>query len=774
LKIAKYITEILAGKVTAIISMEDKKMVYFLLACILFMPWSSYAQAVDSSLSCEAPAQIQQEISQANRNSVESLLQQYPNEFWVQRAYIDWMAEGSLPIPQGLGIPPGKVDVSVIERFRKNYESQSANPQAAYLYAYALIHTNTAKSVQSLEEITQKTPDFPLPWMTLGILYGYPDFRNPIKQRTYAESFLARCPGTLESRVASLALQLEKSDILMAYIKTLRERITGKAEDKYFPLYNYLWQLESKYALPAEQRELNKRIKDDLEFLGGFDGTTNRTLASTLMQGYQRIGDQAAIDALKAKEPGLAYLADMSAFTSARTEWSKANPSPPPDADLALRTAYLKKQIQFLDSWQSRMPENLLVLEPRFNALASLPDTSNDDLIHEGDRILPLLRRAGSNNLIAMKVLQTWAERNILLERIPSLVYEFKALKSRSSFSSGSAQQSDLSGGNYQALMVKDQGWKTDAMAWSILVRIYTGQGQIEQAKGVLDEWEKALEERRKEAEAIQVKQLSKVVITPTTASVPQTRDISEIIEASIVSGIKGDDAKFYEASAQLAAAEGRSLDALTFYQSSLRLMYGGNSMPPDFNEIEAGKTANGIWNTLGGSKAGWGAWLESIRTMPTPKPRSIARWTSASKEIPDFLLLDQQGKPWTLASFKGKATLINVWATWCGPCRLELPHLQKLYEQVKDRGDIQIVTLNIDEDQSLVEPFLKANNLSFPSLFAQSFVDKFAGKIGIPTTWISDQAGTIRMETLGFNGASPQWFEQTLKNIESVRSSAK
>jgi thiol-disulfide isomerase/thioredoxin len=132
--------------------------------------------------------------------------------------------------------------------------------------------------------------------------------------------------------------------------------------------------------------------------------------------------------------------------------------------------------------------------------------------------------------------------------------------------------------------------------------------------------------------------------------------------------------------------------------------------------------------------------------------------------------LYDPTGKLWTLASLKGKTTLINVWATWCGPCREELPHLQTLYEQIKSRGDIQVITLNVDENQTLVDPYLKENKYTFPSLFARSFVERFAGQIPIPTTWTSDMMGTIRLEAVGFGGDGSQWVTQTLKQMESIR----
>jgi thiol-disulfide isomerase/thioredoxin len=209
-------------------------------------------------------------------------------------------------------------------------------------------------------------------------------------------------------------------------------------------------------------------------------------------------------------------------------------------------------------------------------------------------------------------------------------------------------------------------------------------------------------------------------------------------------------------------------LDALTFYQSSLRLMYGRYATLPNFAELDAGKEADAIWKKLGGSQAGWAAWLDSIRTMPSPKP--VPQRSGANRAIPAFTMTDQNGKAWTLDSLKGKTTLLNVWATWCAPCRRELPLLQQLYEQVKDRKDIQVITLNIDEDKSLVEPFLKTNKMSFPSLFAGGFVREFAGALGIPTTWIADATGTIRSEALGFSGEGAEWITKTLKQMEGIQ----
>ena len=216
----------------------------------------------------------------------------------------------------------------------------------------------------------------------------------------------------------------------------------------------------------------------------------------------------------------------------------------------------------------------------------------------------------------------------------------------------------------------------------------------------------------------------------------------------------------------------GGALDALTFYQSSLRLEYGRSTPNLELKDQEDVQEAERLWKKLGGSTAGWQAWMDSIRTTPIRIARSMpqSRWSAMNRTIPQFSLRDQNGKTWTHAALKGKTTLINVWATWCGPCRVELPLLQKLYEQIKDHRDIQVITLNVDQNPSLVGPFLKENKLTFPSLQAKSFVDAFAGPTGIPLTWISDGTGTIRLESLGFGAGSSEWVAQTIKQIESVR----
>jgi thiol-disulfide isomerase/thioredoxin len=118
--------------------------------------------------------------------------------------------------------------------------------------------------------------------------------------------------------------------------------------------------------------------------------------------------------------------------------------------------------------------------------------------------------------------------------------------------------------------------------------------------------------------------------------------------------------------------------------------------------------------------------------------------------EIIDFELEDLSGTGRRLSDFNGKVVFLNFWATWCGPCRFEMPSMEKLYNKYKDSG-LEIVAVNLQEDRNSVQGFVDEYGLSFPVL-----LDK-TGRIGatygarsIPTTYIVGRDGTVLAGTIG------------------------
>jgi thiol-disulfide isomerase/thioredoxin len=495
------------------------------------------------------------------------------------------------------------------------------------------------------------------------------------------------------------------------------------------------------------------------------------------MQGYQRTGNTEALDRVSkdsTMSSSFSTASQSAAFLRAQSEWIRSNPPPASTAIPEERTAYYKKQLQFLDEWRDTMPQNPTLLALRFVALTSLPETTNEILVREGGLLIAAMR--GQSAILSVSaspnvfdVLQIWAKRGLELDLIPSMVQAAVDAQARMSALQSSTQQSDLYGGPYQTLQNEDRTWKANTGAWTVLLTTHIKKQQLDQARSILAAWEKALNERRKKAEELK----EKLAERSRSAAASERSSFNPVssMESTLVSGIPSDESRYYRGCAQLAAVDGRTLDALTYYQSSLRLM-NGRSSSASLAELDAAKEADVLWKQLGGSQSAWLLWLDSIKTIPAPK--IVPQRAATNRAIPKFSATDQNGKTWTPDDLKGKTTLINVWATWCGPCQRELPVLQQLYEQVKDRKDIQVITLNVDQDQSLVRPYLQKNKFSFPTLFAEPFVREFAGPIGIPTTWISDVTGTIRSEELGFGGDSQGWIPQTLEKIESVRAAAK
>jgi thiol-disulfide isomerase/thioredoxin len=115
-----------------------------------------------------------------------------------------------------------------------------------------------------------------------------------------------------------------------------------------------------------------------------------------------------------------------------------------------------------------------------------------------------------------------------------------------------------------------------------------------------------------------------------------------------------------------------------------------------------------------------------------------------------DFSLSLLEGETKNLSSYKGKVVFLNFWATWCGPCRIEMPSLEALYNKFSDK-DLEILAVNCREDQATVSSFLKNEGFSFPVLLdLNGRVSTNYGVQAIPTTFLIDRDGMIILRLVG------------------------
>ncbi|MDH7514383.1 MAG: TlpA disulfide reductase family protein [Bacteroidota bacterium] len=132
-------------------------------------------------------------------------------------------------------------------------------------------------------------------------------------------------------------------------------------------------------------------------------------------------------------------------------------------------------------------------------------------------------------------------------------------------------------------------------------------------------------------------------------------------------------------------------------------------------------------------------------------------------KKAPNFSLQTAEGKRIELAKLKGKVVVVNFWATWCGPCKAEIPSFVKIYQKYRRKG-VEIVGISLDEKGwAVVKPFIEKYRITYPVVLDDgSVADAYGGIRAIPTTFIIDRKGNIVDTHVGY--LSEEAFESKIR----------
>jgi thiol-disulfide isomerase/thioredoxin len=212
---------------------------------------------------------------------------------------------------------------------------------------------------------------------------------------------------------------------------------------------------------------------------------------------------------------------------------------------------------------------------------------------------------------------------------------------------------------------------------------------------------------------------------------------------------------------AKAAEIDSRKLDALMLYRSALdvRGPYKGSG------EDELAQNAERLWKELGGTQEGLGAASQKKK----PAESTEGRWERSKNSLPAFSLSAINGKTWSMAKLKGKALIINLWATWCGPCVLEHPEFQKLYDKLKNRSDVAVLSLSIDEDIGKIAPYVTKHRYTFPVLPALDMVRSMNSNLTVPQIWLVTPQGKLEWEQIGYSAQDAQWQQTVLAKLEEL-----
>jgi thiol-disulfide isomerase/thioredoxin len=131
-----------------------------------------------------------------------------------------------------------------------------------------------------------------------------------------------------------------------------------------------------------------------------------------------------------------------------------------------------------------------------------------------------------------------------------------------------------------------------------------------------------------------------------------------------------------------------------------------------------------------------------------------------------DLKLTGFDGKQTSLSDFKGKTIFLNFWASWCPPCRAEMPTIQSIYNKMKNKPDLVFVLVSLDEDTTKAKIFIKKEGFNFPVYFINGYLPQIYDTGTIPSTFIISKEGTIAAKRVGMYDYNTKYFIRFLNAI--------
>ncbi len=707
-------------------------LIAFALLLVLLSPT---ANAQKSSLpGCEAPAAIRKTIQDQLHGSefdrlpyaeqmerkqqvLGKLIEHYPRQvepyqLWITAARVDQLVHPELL-------------TGLQQEYRARATAHPDDPLALYIAATALRGTDTSESIRLDQRAQALAPDFPWPALDLADIYSNGKFVDKAKFTVEVTKFWTVCPTSQDAYARFYLVKVPEMQVKVA--KAERAELAKTSDPDRLKDYEFLWGLEFRNSSPKDFPALRRQLALDVKRLEAIKNPhADGAWANLIISGAKQ--SEAPTAEIHAKEDALiaAYPHSEQASEIVSKRWQKEHPKPTDQKDTVAWKAYNEAHWAVFQQWMQQYPD--VYYPAGYNRFAYMPDDAIDSEQQEVEMAERSISDVATYFEPQMRTYGYWSAAFSLLHH-------------------------KLAPGKALAYLQQAKQWQA------------RGDADF-RAKD--DHSESELKDQAKNEAGMGRSLDSQLLLAALRAQKP---DAVASIKASIEAPRAADDkaeSGYWLRRARLASLEGHQQDALGYYQLALRT----RSKPPEYQEgkltDDLKDEAHAQWTKLGGSEVAWTDFSQPSAS-PNAAKADDARWEKPTKTLPDFQLADLSGKTWSAKSLNGKVVLINLWATWCGPCNAELPQLQKLYEQAKGRSDVQILTFNIDEDLGLVEPFMKEKGYTFPVVPAYSYVVNLLNGYSIPQNWVLNPKGDWEWTQIGY-GSDDAWVKDMLAKLDAVK----
>ncbi len=696
----------------------------YLVVVILLLTVAIQAQTGAPSQYCKTNAEAESALSQIDaqdnppfsrqRTALEELLAKYPDDLRVNTRYQEFLRNTSANADQRM----------LLEKYHGLAANHPDSFEYQYLYASALTGIDTPKAIAVLQGLVAKDASYPWSYLGLARIHdslGGADlqiggaFSDVALLRKELDSFLQICPDSLNEEVWHLIQRHVTPETAAQYGTHLRANLGDQIGDNYIQLWPITWDLEFRGAAGDQQEQVREQIRSDLQRLDKMRGEHNIPGLSTIRQGYELLGDLSST--IRVEQEMLArYPHNTTSNWVWRKRWAQEHPFPEDEEKL---DAYYRLESRMFAEQLKILPDDAGLWFFQLRDLSALPETTPEVLESTADNLLRTMRADNAESskytmMAEFPIVQMYLQRKIRVDQVPALVEQ--------------AVQYYHEHNSISDLTVPDK--QSTSEIWELGVKIESADYLAEAAL-----------------------ELSKPEIA--------RKAVTELQDATPNDPYS--KCRLWTARAKFAESDGRQLDALVMYHLAIESRTP-DSYVPKKDEVSASEQR--LWKELGGTDASYTSWNKMPHNTEVAESKN---WTKPAIELPPWKLRDLQGKIWKQSDFHGKTMLINVWASWCVPCRQELPNLQKLYEQVQGRSDIQIVTFNVDGELGKLLLFMKEKGYTFPVLLAQDYVGELKIESGIPRNWIIDARGKWLWDQTDFT-PDPQWKEKMLAKIESAK----